>query len=111
MNAADIMTAPAISVDPDATVPQISALLLERRISAVPVVAGGRLVGIVSEADLLRRHEIGTDGESGSVAWWRRMFGTDESIREYIKSHALRAFDIMTREVVTVGPRASVAVV
>jgi CBS domain-containing protein len=103
MKAKDIMTSPVISIAPDATVREVAALLLEMRISAVPVLEAGRLVGIVSEADLLHRHEIGTDG-SGRRSWWLRLFGTDASAAQYVKSHATRARDIMTREVVTVAP-------
>jgi predicted transcriptional regulator len=97
MKAKDIMTSPVISLGPDATVGEIAALLLERRISAVPVVESGRLVGIVSEADLLHRHEIGTDRVARAGSSWLRLFGADHSIEEYIKSHARRARDVMTR--------------
>lgn len=109
MKAKDIMTSPVITVTPDATVDEIAALLFERRISAVPVVEKGRLVGIVSEADLLHRHEIGTDCIAQSGSWWLRLFTVDRSIEEYIKSHARRARDVMTREVATVAPDTPVA--
>ena len=104
MKARDIMTSPTVSVGPDATVAEIAALLFERRISAVPVVEDGRLVGIVSEADLLHRHEIGTDGSAHSAPWWLRLFAADRSIEDYIKSHARRARDVMTPEVASVTP-------
>ena len=58
LKATDIMTAPAITVGPDTSVAQVAALLATHCISAVPVKEGGRLVGLVSEADLLHRHEI-----------------------------------------------------
>lgn len=104
MKATDIMTAPAISVGPETPVPQVAALLSKHRFSAVPVVEGGRLVGLVSEADLLHRHEIGTDGHARPRSGWRRLlFGRDASAAEYAKSHAMRARDVMTREVVSVG--------
>jgi CBS domain-containing protein len=109
MKAKDIMTTPVIGVTPDTTVSEIAALLLERRISAVPVVENGRLVGIVSEADLLHRHEIGTDCVAQSGSWWLRLFSADRSIEEYIKSHARRARDVMTHEVATVSPETPVA--
>ena len=60
MRAKDIMTAPVITIGPETSVRQIAALLFERRISALPVVEGGRTVGLISEGDLLRRYEIGT---------------------------------------------------
>lgn len=109
MKAKDIMSSPVITVTPDATVGEIAALLFERRISAVPVVENGRLVGIVSEADLLHRHEIGTDCVARSGSWWLRLFAVDRSIEEYIKSHARQARDIMTREVVSVAPDTAAA--
>ena len=61
MRAMDVMTTDVITVDPDTTVQALATLLAERGISGAPVVdAEGRLVGIVSEGDLLHRAEIGT---------------------------------------------------
>jgi CBS domain-containing protein len=58
MLARDVMTAVVVTVTPDICVEDIAKLLLERNISAVPVLdAAGRLVGIVSEGDLMRRRE------------------------------------------------------
>lgn len=109
MKAKDIMTSPVITVGPATPVNEIAALLYERRISALPVVERGRLVGIVSEADLLHRHELGTDCVARSGSWWLRLFSADRSIEEYIKSHARKARDVMTREVVSVAPDAAAA--
>ena len=54
MRTSDVMSSPVVSVPPDAPLKDVASLLVERRINAVPVVdAGGRLVGIISEADLL----------------------------------------------------------
>jgi len=61
MNARDVMTTPVITVTPETPVADVAALLLERRISGVPVVEGGRLLGVVSEGDLMRRVEIGSE--------------------------------------------------
>ena len=59
MKAADVMTTSVIVVWPHDTVREVAALLLEQRISAVPVVdEDSMLVGIVSEGDLMRRAEI-----------------------------------------------------
>jgi CBS domain-containing protein len=109
MKAKDIMTSPVITVGPDTPVSEIAALLFERRISALPVVEDGRLLGVVSEADLLHRHEIGTECVAQSGSWWLRLFSADRSIEEYIKSHARRARDIMTREVASVAPDTAAA--
>ena len=98
MKASDIMTAPAITVAPDTPVAQIAALLAERRISAVPVLEDGRLVGLVSEADLLHRHEIGTEAAGRGRSWLQWLRGAS-SAGDYVRSHAVRASDVMTREV------------
>ena len=56
MQARDIMTTPVLTVTKDVTVREVARLLLERHISAVPVVDGdGILLGVVSEGDLIRR--------------------------------------------------------
>ena len=107
MKASDIMTSPVITVGPDTLVRHIAGLLYEHRISAVPVLENGKLVGIVSEADLLHRHEIGTDRSARS--WWLQLFSADRSIGDYVKSHATRARDIMTPDVVSVSPDTPVA--
>jgi CBS domain-containing protein len=109
MKASDIMTSPVITVEPQTPVRTIVARLLKHRISAVPVVEDGRLVGLISEADLLHRHEIGTDRNAPPDRWWLQLFSADRSIPDYIKSHAGRARDIMTREIVSVARDTPVA--
>lgn len=104
MQAKDIMRAPVITITPLTTVQDIAALLLEQRISGVPVLEGGRLVGMVSETDLLHRHEIGTDGgDARSRSWWVRMVKPNRVPTEYVKSHGGRARDIMSRKVIAVA--------
>jgi CBS domain-containing protein len=111
MNARDIMTSKVITVTSATLVSEIARLLFERRISALPVVDGERLVGIVSEADLLHRYEIGTDCALGADPWWMRLFSADRSPAEYVKSHARYARDIMTPEVATVAPDTPLAAI
>jgi CBS domain-containing protein len=106
MKAKDIMTSPAITVTPETSVRAAAALLAARAISAVPVLAGGRLVGILSEADLLHRHEIGTDCALHGEPWWLRILRDHPASEDYVRTHAVRVKDIMTREVATVGPDA-----
>jgi CBS domain-containing protein len=104
MKASDIMTSKVITVSPNTAVRHIAALLFKHRISAVPVLEHGKLVGIVSEGDLLHRHEIGTEGTARSSSWWLQLLTADRSVAEYVKSHATRARDIMTKEVISVAP-------
>jgi CBS domain-containing protein len=101
MNVAQIMTRDVIAVAPGAKIAEIAALLVQKNISAVLVTdAGGRLVGMVSEGDLMRRPEIGTQRET---SWWLRTFSQPETVAEfYLKSRGLTAADVMTRDLVTV---------
>lgn len=68
------MTREVVSVRPETPVREVAQTLLERRISSVPVVdAGGRVLGIVSEGDLIRRPEIDTDRAAGWAFSFRTM--------------------------------------
>jgi len=100
--AKDIMSKPVISVEPETPVPEAAALLARHRISGVPVLEGGRLVGVVNEWDLMHRQEIGTEQVPAIGPWWRRLFRADKAPAQYVKSHATRVRDIMTREVASV---------
>jgi CBS domain-containing protein len=78
-------------------------ILLQRGISAVPVVDDqGKLVGIVSEGDLLHRAEAGTER---TRPWWLRLLTHDDTLAaEYIKAHARKVADVMTPNVITAAP-------
>lgn len=104
MRAMDVMTTDVITVDPDMTIQALATLLAERGISGAPVVdSSGRLVGIISEGDLLHRAEIGTAHRHRDRrrSWWLDHFASEHA-REYVKSHGRAVRDIMTRDVVTV---------
>jgi CBS domain-containing protein len=109
MKAKDIMTTGVITIAPNATIREIATILLGRRISGLPVVENGRVIGIVSEGDLLRRHEIGTDRKRPQGSWWMRLFRTEPSPAEYVKSHAIHAADVMSRKVISVSEEESVS--
>jgi CBS domain-containing protein len=95
------MTTNVVTVQPDTGVPEIARLLLKYRISAVPVVdADQRVLGIVSEGDLMRRAE--TDTESRHSWWLEAFLSTQDKAGEYIKTHGRKAGDVMTRDVVGV---------
>lgn len=100
MKARDVMVSPVITVTPDTLVGEVAKLLLEHRFSAVPVVDHqGKLVGIISEGDLMHRAEAGTERQR---SWWLRgLTGADTLAFDYIKAHARKVADVMTRQVVT----------
>lgn len=102
MQARDVMTRQVVTISPDTPVFEIAKRLIERRISAVPVVeADGRIVGIVSEGDLMRRPETGTERQP---AWWLRLLALpEERARDFVQSHGIHARDVMTRDLVTVA--------
>ena len=106
MKAKDIMTTPVVSVGPETAIHDIAKLLVDRRISAVPVIDDGqRLVGIVSEGDLMFRPEIGSEHHR---SWWLGWFSSMESLAtEYAKTYGLKARDVMTQTPQTVGEEAS----
>ena len=102
MNAGDVMTSSVIAVQPQTDVREIAGLLLDFCISAVPVVdEAGRVLGIVSEGDLIDRPEAGTRHRK---SWWLENFRSAEGRAEdYLRSHGRRAEDVMTREVISVS--------
>jgi CBS domain-containing protein len=103
MFAKDVMSSPVISAAPDLPVLEIAALLVRHRIGGLPVMAEGRLLGIITESDLLHRYEIGTDSGWDSRSWWRRMLGGERLPAQYVKSHGGCARYVMTRDVVYVA--------
>lgn len=102
MNVADVMTRHVISVAPDATVEAAARLMLERGISGLMVVdAKGELAGVVTEGDLLRRDELGTERHR---PWWLRLLVSPaRQAADFTRTHGRRVADVMTRDVVTVA--------
>lgn len=110
LTVADVMARDVITIAPDMPVQAVAMLLYERHISGAPVVdAAGRLVGILSEGDLMT-HTAAIGEETPPRAWWLRLF-SDRTARaeDYLKTHGLTAADVMTRDPHTVAPTASLA--
>jgi CBS domain-containing protein len=103
MKARDIMVSPVHTVKPDTLVKEVAKLFMERQISGVPVVDDqGKLVGIISEGDLLHRAEIGTGRRR---SWWLSLLANDQvGAIDYIKEHAKYVKDVMTGNVITAAP-------
>jgi CBS-domain-containing membrane protein len=113
MRAMDVMTTNVITVGPETSVQDVAKLLSERSISGVPVVdTQNRLVGIVSEGDLLHRVETGTErrAQRRRRSWWLDTIGSDEELaRNYVKSHGRTAKDVMTSDVISVSDTSELA--
>lgn len=107
MKAHEAMTENVIAVGTNTAVREIAALLVQHRISAVPVVSEeGRVIGIVSQTDLGHRSETDTEKRR---KWWLEIANSNSKARDYIKSHGSIANDIMTRFVVSVSKDAQLS--
>jgi len=103
MRASDVMTSNVISVTPDMTVREVARIFVDNGISGAPVLdPDGHVAGMISEGDLLRRSEIGTDERTRTS--WLDIWSASHEARDYIKTHALKVRDVMTTDVVTVQP-------
>src|ERR1700690_3406901 len=101
MKAKDVMTRNVISITPDATVLQAARLMLQHHISGLPVVGAGKLVGVLSEGDFLRRQETRT--ERRRSRWLEFLMGPGRIAGEYTHSHGSKVAEVMTTDVQTVG--------
>jgi CBS domain-containing protein len=100
MRAADVMTPDPMCISPDASITDAIRLMLERRFSGLPVVdAGGSVVGIVTEGDLLRRAETGTQRKR---ARWIEFLMSGRLATEYVQTSGRKVGDVMTPDVRTV---------
>lgn len=108
MKAQDLMTRKVHTADLSTPIRKLVDLMVSHKISAVPVVdAQRRVLGIVSEGDLLRRAEIGTERRR---AWWSRLINDPrDDARDYVKSRGSKARDVMTRPVISVSATTSAA--
>ena len=108
MNASDIMVSDVITVKSSSTVEEVAGILLKNRISALPVVDdAGKLVGMISEGDLIRRGDADTGHDR---PWWLRLLmGRDVLAAEFVKENSHTVADVMTRGVISVEPGTPVA--
>jgi len=100
MNAMDVMVRDVVAIDPDASVAEAAKLMTENDVSALPVVdPDGRLVGIISEADLMRREEVGI---AVRHPWWVEAVTPAATLaKEFTKSHGKRVAELMSTNLIT----------
>lgn len=99
----EVMTAPVVSVGPATSIGDAARLMLLRRISGLPVVhTDGKILGIVSEGDFLRRKELGTEVKRSR--WLEFLVGPGKAADEYTHTRGRKVEEIMSHNVVTVEP-------
>lgn len=106
MNVRDVMTPHVLSVRAEESVFVAARLMLQNRISGLPVVDDrGNLVGMVTEGDFLRRVETGTSRRR--PRWLEFIVGPGRLADEYVQFSGGKVGDVMTTDVKTVTPDAS----
>jgi CBS domain-containing protein len=106
MNVADIMTSPVLALRPSASVTDAARLMLTHQVSGLPVIEeDGKLAGIVSEGDFLRRSELGTERKHSG--WLEFLVSPGQAAEEYVHAHGRKVAQIMRRDVVTTTPQAT----
>jgi CBS domain-containing protein len=101
MKAVDVMTRNVVSVELDSSVFEAAQRMILNRISGLPVLdTSGKLVGIVTESDLLRRAETGTMRRRPS--WLEFFLGNGRLATEYVRTHASKIRDVMTSDPQTI---------
>ena len=101
MRAHQIMTRSVVTVTPESSILDAANLMLQRHVSGLPVVdAAGKLVGIVSEGDFIRRSEIGTQRKRGR--WLRFILGAGKAATDFVREHGRKVSEVMTRDPLTV---------
>jgi CBS-domain-containing membrane protein len=101
MRAADVMTPKPVTVSPDTSIMEAIRLMLERKFSGLPVIdTNGSLVGIVTEGDLLRRSETGTQRKR--AGWIEFLMGQGRLASEYVHASGRKVREVMSPDVQTV---------
>jgi CBS domain-containing protein len=110
MKAADVMTREPIRVSAQTTIVEAAQLMLQHRVSGLPVTdAEGAVVGIVTEGDLTRRAEIGTEPHRST--WLAFLVGPGRLAGDYVSAHASKVGAVMTLDVAVVAPLDDLAAV
>ena len=108
LTAADVMTTKVVSVTPQTPIRDIAKLMCAKRISGVPVIdQEKRVIGIVSEGDLIRHAKV--IGEQRRSSWLAAFTSANALAHDYIKTHGRIARDVMTAGVTTIATTAPLA--
>jgi CBS-domain-containing membrane protein len=111
VTAADLMTSPAVTAQPEASLAEIADLMVSKNISAIPVCkADGTIAGIISEADVVRPFR---ESARRKRERWLAFFAEGEPLSpdflDYMRQETKSAADLMAPHVITAGKDATVA--
>ena len=101
MKASDVMTRDVLRVARETSVANAIRMMLDNNISGLPVLDNGKVVGILTEGDLLRRGETGT--ERHRPRWLEILMGPGRMAGEYVRTHGRKVEEIMTTNVISVA--------
>ena len=100
MKASDVMTRNVLTVGRETSVTQAIRMMLDNHVSGLPVLGDGKVVGILTEGDLLRRGETGT--EKHRPRWLEILMGPGRMAGEYVRTHGRKIAEIMTTDLISV---------
>jgi CBS domain-containing protein len=107
MRVRDVMTEQVLTIGPEAPIRDVARILVEHRISGIPVCdIEGRVVGVVSEADILYKEHDPAEGHAGGSLGW--LVDGRPDPKRWAKAEALTAARAMTAPAITIAPAESV---
>src|ERR1700757_3017196 len=101
MKTSDVMTRDVLTVARETSVANAIRVMLDHNVSGLPVLENGKVVGIVTEGNLLRRSETGT--EKHRPRWLEILMGPGRMAGEYVRTHGRKVEDIMTTDLISVA--------
>ena len=101
MRASDVMTRKVLTVGRETSVANAIRVMLDNNISGLPVLDNGKVVGIVTEGDLLRRGETGTERQR--PRWLEILMGPGRMAGEYVRTHGRKVEAVMTADLISVA--------
>jgi CBS domain-containing protein len=108
MQVSQAMSTKVIAIQPDANIAEAIDLMLRSHVSGLPVVdAEGTLIGLLSEGDLLRRAELGT--QKPRARWIEILLGPGKAAETYVQTHGRKVEELMTAEPITIAPGADLS--
>src|SRR6185437_12869437 len=103
MNAVDVMTSDVLTLTGESSVLDAARTMLRHRVSGMPVIDwSGKLIGMLTEGDLLRRTETGTERHRGH--WLELLMGPGRAAADYVHAHARKVSEVMSDQIISIGP-------